>query len=935
MVKKYMMKKLSGEIKNKYYNIVIFIMHSIFLVFINCNGTQKVTKLPEKEKNLERAIGVCPPFHLRDESGNIIDPVKGINDSVPYSPKQTCGAKGCHNYEKITRGFHFTQGQGEKVPEKMAQRYQWVTSPGNYGGNWCSPAPLYRQLAQKKNSNARTIDMTSFDFVTATCGNCHPGGGPLEFDREGKRYDLWMKDPASGLVPGGENNLDGDYYKARWSETGVIEADCLLCHMPEYNLKKRNEELEKLNFRWSATVGAGFGTVTGSVKNGEKPVVIYDKTKFDSDGNVILHIAPEVRNETCLGCHAKPDWKKRGASYTSRTDVHIAAGLRCVDCHPAGSRATDPRIRSKEEHQFSKGDDPSGWVRNDLDNTVRSCEDCHLKGWRNAPIAKHKWLPVFHLDKISCQACHIPVRAVKSALVQASDVFNFAPRISPPAKRIWTFYDQEMKFWNHYGELELFTNKDQPTNITRPTLIRYKGKIYPANRVHSTWVGYEEKGKQGLNMLFMKDFYQMWVQHNSDPQHKYPELSKITDDNGDGALEVNRPDEIDALLSATKNYLIETNFPLENRRLVWVSDSKVYYSSTEFRELPHEEWEATPYASVYKFSHDVAPAKAALGAKGCRDCHSKDSPFFFGRVLQSPFDAHGNPVWITQNIILKYNGMPRQYSGGVKLVSDFFKWLTIVVMLMLIGHILFDAFARFRFRRKSQKNVSTVYFQRFNGHFLAQHLMLLLSVTMLFISGFFLFATRYPGAVWSTTITGTSGGLDFWRVIHRIGGALLIAVSFYHLMYSVIHQEGRRDFCLLLPTLKDFKHLFENLSFFIGRSKKPPEFGRFTYFEKFDYWAVWWGCVIMIVTGIAMWFPDLVLSLFPDLSTEAFDAFKEAHAHEALLAFLAIVIWHMYNIHLRPGRFPGTLLWIHGKISREEMEESHPADKTVHLRNLD
>jgi len=82
--------------------------------------------------------------------------------------------------------------------------------------------------------------MTSFEFMTATCGHCHPGGGPLEQNREGKRYDTWMRDPASGRVAGGENGLDGDYYKARWSETGVIEADCLLCHMPKYDLTKRN-----------------------------------------------------------------------------------------------------------------------------------------------------------------------------------------------------------------------------------------------------------------------------------------------------------------------------------------------------------------------------------------------------------------------------------------------------------------------------------------------------------------------------------------------------------------------------------------------------------------------------------------------------------------------------------------------------------------------
>lgn len=616
-------------------------------------GDLAATAVPPRPEAKRVALGVCPPFPLRDESGQVIDPVKGANDTVPYSPRQTCGAKGCHDYATITRGFHFTQGKGEKVPEDMARRYAWVTSPGNYGGTWCSPAPLYRQLAPKKNASARTIDMTSFDFVTATCGACHPGGGPLETDREGKRYDAWMRNPASGFVAGGENGLDGDYYKARWSETGVIEADCLLCHQPEYDFKKRNAELASLNFRWAATVGAGLGSVTGQVNASEQPVVAYDKSRFDADGNVLVHIAPQPRNETCLVCHAKPNWKKRGASFSPRTDVHLVAGLRCVDCHAAGSNAADKRIRGHEEHQFGKGDDPSGRVRDDLDNTVRSCESCHLQGYRNAPRATHAWLPPLHLEKLSCQACHIPARAVKSALVQASDVYNPAPRITPPPKHIWTFYDQDRAFWNHYGELDLFSQKDQPTDVTRPTLIRYKGKIFPGNRVHSAFVGFEEKGETKLNQLFMKDFFMMWTVHRADPKIKYPELATITDDDQDGVVEVNRPEEIDALLAAVKAHLIATGFPLDGRRLVWVANSKAYYSATESRDLPREAWEATAYASVYKFSHDVSPARAALGSGGCTDCHASGSPFFAGAVLDRVFDGDGaQPLWMPNQRIL-------------------------------------------------------------------------------------------------------------------------------------------------------------------------------------------------------------------------------------------------------------------------------------------
>lgn len=874
----------------------------------------------------KRAVGVCPPFPLRDEAGRVIDPAKGLNAQAPYSPKQTCGAEGCHDYGTITEGYHFTQGHGEDVPPEMAERYAWVTAPGNYGGNWCSPAPLYRQLAHKHNTDARTIDMTSFEFVSGSCGSCHPGGGPLEYDRDGRRYDTRMRDPASGLVPGGDNRLDGDYFKARWSETGVVEADCLLCHMPEYDYKKRNAELGSLNFRWAATSGAGFGSVTGSVLAGETPVVSYDRSRFDADGNVLVHIVPEPRNGTCLHCHAKPGWKKRGADFSARNDVHLAAGMRCVDCHESGSRASDARIRGAEVHQIGKGDDPSGWVRNDLDNTVRSCENCHLEGGHDAPRASHAWLPPLHMETIACQTCHIPSRSVKSALVQASDVYNPAPRITPPGKHIWTFYDQDMAFWNHYGDLDLFTNQDKPTDVTRPTLFRYGGRIYPGNRVHSAFVGYEEQGRAGLNQLFMKDFYQMWVLHRADPEGAYPELATITDDNRDGVVEVNRPGEIDALLGATRAYLAATGFPLDGRRLVWVADSRAYYSAEDSRELPREQWEATAYASVYKFSHDVAPAKAAIGSGGCSDCHASGSPFFFGAVLDRPFGEDGRPVWTSQSRVLGYDGTPPRYAGVAGLTAAFFKWLTVGVMVLLLGHILLDAVARFCRREPVRTRAATVWVERFNGHFRTQHLMLLSSVGALFLSGIFLFGTRYPGAGWAAALTGAFGGLDFWRAVHRLGGALLTITAAYHLVYSIIHEQGRRDFLQMLPTRTDFRHLGQNLKFFFGRSQNPPQFGRFTYFEKFDYWAVFWGCIIMAGTGLFMWFGDFALRAFPLLTADALNAFKEAHAHEAVLAFAAIILWHMYNVHIRSGRFPGTLLWIHGRMSREEFEREHPAD---------
>lgn len=897
----------------------LFIITLITIIFASvlsyANDSSTRAKTPAMD-------AVCPPFFLKDEAGNIIDPIHNINADQPYSPKQTCGAAGCHNYEKITQGYHFTQGKGEPPTAAQAERYQWASTPGNYGGNWCSPAPLYRYLSPKENSSPKTMDMTSFSFITAGCGDCHPGGGSAEYDRNGNRYDKFMAE--KGYTAGGDNDFDGDYYQARWSETGVLEADCMFCHQPEYNNDERKKQLKALNFRWAATAAAGWATVTGSVQDNTPVKVVYDPSCFDADGKISPHIVREPRNTACLECHAQPGWKKRGANFSVRTDVHLRAGLKCVDCHPAGSKALDSRINEREMHEIAKGDDPGGLARNDLDNTMPDCDYCHSNGHLGAPVAKHTWLPPPHLENIACQTCHIPQRTVKPALFQASDVFNPGTKIPSKGKYLWTFYGPDLQYYNHYGNMEMMSYDDKPTDPFTPTLARYKGKIYPVNRIHSAWPGIEIEGTPGLMQPKMGDIYKMWSTHFNDPQ-KYPELAKIKDDNNDGVIEVNRPEEIDALIAAVTALLNDIKYPMAGKKVVWAMNDRVYRSGAEFYTIPKEDWEASPYANVHKYSHDVYPARAALGANGCSDCHSGASNFFFAQVVKYPFDANATPVTEAQHKLLGYDGKPKIYSSAAKATVAFFRWLTIIVLAGLFVHIILDFIARLRLRQaeKSAEMMEPT-IQRFNTHYLTQHLLLIISVLLMVISAVFLWGLRYSGAAWAASLTGALGGVDFWRIVHRGGALVLIFVSCYHLIYSLIHPEGRRDFLLMIPRGKDFRDFGQNILWFIGLRKERPQFGRFSYFEKFDYWAVFWGCVIMIVSGMVLWIPDIFRMVIPSASPAFFEAMKEAHSHEAVLAVLAIFVWHIYNVHLRPDRFPGTWFWIHGRMSMEEMKREHP-----------
>lgn len=496
--------------------------------------------------------------------------------------------------------------------------------------------------------------MTSFAFVTDSCGGCHPGGGPLEYDRKGNRYDLFASDPQNGISSGGDNGFDGDYYKARWAETGVLEADCLICHSPVYRMEERNKQLSLLNFKWAATAGAGLAEIAGSVKAGEKPVVSYRPSLFDAEGHLNVPILKEIPSENCLFCHRETDWKKKGTSYDPRFDVHLRAGVKCVECHPAGSRARDARINGREEHHFGKGDDPGNLVRNDLDNTVITCRECHEKGLGNAPIMKHasfhepEGIFEAHSEKMSCQTCHIPEKAVKAAQVQDSTALNLLPRV-PGLKRIWSFYGPDIKPWNYYGEGALTQGKGKPLFFYSPQLRWYKGQIYPVNSLYSVWYGLKRDGEEGLNQVFMQDIWGMWSQKD-----KHPFLKKIGDDNHDGFLEINRPEEIDTALSAMTEYLKKEG-KLDKRNVVFVDGREVYTSAQRKTTLESKEFEYSPYGATFKLSHDIAPAGAALGAAGCNSCHSKGSAFFNRPYMIKPFDASGNPVMTPAHKALRYS----------------------------------------------------------------------------------------------------------------------------------------------------------------------------------------------------------------------------------------------------------------------------------------
>ena len=219
---------------------------------------------------------------------------------------------------------------------------------------------------------------------------------------------------------------------------------------------------------------------------------------------------------------------------------------------------------------------------------------------------------------------------------------------------------------------------------------------------------------------------------------------------------------------------------------------------------------------------------------------------------------------------------------------------------------------------RAEKEADSV--ERLSLHIRVQHGILFSSCILLIITGL---PIKFHEAAVSAFLIDIMGGPGVTRILHRIGAVALTFIGFYHLWYCMAFEEGRQTFGLLMPKIQDAKDAFQQILYFVGLKKDRPLFGRFSYIEKFDYWAVYWGMVVMITSGCILWFKDQTINAFGKF---AFDIGREAHSDEALLATLAIVIWHFYNVHFNPHKFPGSLTWLNGKISLHEFKEEHPLE---------
>jgi hypothetical protein len=553
-------------------------------------------------------------------------------------------------------------------------------------------------LARKSNTTTTAMDKSSF-FFTANCGVCHPGSAATKYDRTGKLYfdrstgTYGYNDQAT--LPAAAR-LDGDYgfinpatgipATANWAKTGVVEADCLMCHMNSryatgpgtanadngLSWFKRAGSLRGTamagvaNFELAATAGAGWASV--AYVAGQSPPMASSLTvnyelgitagtlveQADQTLAIPLTTIGGARDANCRACHATPDGKKSGRTVLAATDVHVAGGVGCTRCHttPNTGVLDAMGVAMANPHQIGKGDITIGSVRNDLDGTVNDCAECHLGGadpLAPDPTERHLGLPSLHFSFMKCQVCHI--RHLDDDPVSAT------AEIPDIAYDMTSNGTQNPAFWNQYlGTDPLDPDRNLPELAGRPfrwypAVVYYKGKLTTVKPLVTAWYGEWLGGEGGgavIRPLPLRLVRKALTDAYAPGSPRLASLTLTPGTKGSPTAPIlHRKAEIRAFLLALREAADTANPDATANdivvRPVLVRADKVYYLNAS----DEVEYFESLVAETHNFAvnHNVVarrdPANAVVtpgpyGAGGCNDCHGPSSAFFYAKRLSEP-----------------------------------------------------------------------------------------------------------------------------------------------------------------------------------------------------------------------------------------------------------------------------------------------------------
>ncbi len=671
-------------------------------------------------------------------------------------------------------------------------------------------------------------------------------------------------------------------------ETGAKNVDCGQCHKSFANQMKDDihHKLNKIDNNKIPSCKTCHGT--HAIQN---PSLIKNNAKTYCGSchknNVMLspfHTNKEV-NSGCIECHKKKN-------YTSQLAFSIHSKLTCSNCH--GAIVNNLEGHTKDTMAIAKADcylchnliaathkeSIHGISLSEGINESAQCWNCH---------GSHD------IKAISCDSCTVAKKNLTETCGQCHDDPDFAKRHRFSIKKPGVLYTQSI-----HGVLASSGNKNAPTCITCHGVHDIKNRIQQDSKISSVNIPNTcEKCHEKITKEYKQSIHWIGVKKGV---RESPSCNDCHSEHNIGAI--NAKDKRKVMK------LIQDKTCMECHQNLLLSDR---YGLDGVNASKYED-------SYHGLASNRGDTKAAL----CVDCHNihkilpKDNPessINENNLLNTCKRCHTNATEVFSKSYSHVSSEKDSAAFIENLVSKIYIWLIIIVIGGMLIHNLLIFIHDLREKRKVNKNEIKI--SRFTKNELIQHTVLLTSFLMLAVSGFLL---KFPDSWWAEILYKIGITEVFRQYVHRICAVVMIILSVYHLIYLFSTPRGRSVLRSLLPNKSDIITAKQNVLYYLHLSKKHPEFDNYNYIEKAEYWALIWGTIIMGITGLVLWFPTVVGNWAPVWFIKVSEII---HYYEAILATLAIIVWHWFFVIFRAKEYPISFTSIDGQMTVEHYKDEH------------
>ena len=368
----------------------------------------------------------------------------------------------------------------------------------------------------------------------------------------------------------------------------------------------------------------------------------------------------------------------------------------------------------------------------------------------------------------------------------------------------------------------------------------------------------------------------------------------------------------------------------------WAATQVCIWCHSNSRMMARYGLDTTPVDSYMKDFHGLTQ-RGSLGASAtCADCHDPHHSLPAGHPSSRTHitnrgatcgKCHGQ---VTQTFALSFSHKKALAYSGAK-AEQIIKVVYIILILLTVGGMLLHNFIIWMngVRKKYKKEKHTGVIRRMSGFERTSHFLLIFSFFILVITGF---ALKYPEAFWVKFLFSIGMTEVVRGFIHRVAASIMIISSFIFMVYTLFFHRGRRVLVEIFPRWRDFPDFFNTMKYYLGIKKERVRYGMFNYAEKFEFWALVWGTLIMVITGLVLWFPKAITSIMPSW---VIGVSRVIHFYEALLATLAILIFHFYYTIFLPGEYPMNTSWLTGRLRKEDAEHRFDDEAIQLMHELD